>query len=137
MAGQFTLDLTKFVEKTKVKPSLIVKKIGMDMYHRIVIRTPVDTGRARANWQLTVNEMPSASVAFGFSGKKVAEGGGVKESKAPNIKVGPGDVVFITNNVVYIVPLEYGHSQQAPMGMVRITIAEFQSFVAAAIASLP
>jgi len=32
---------------------------------------------------------------------------------------------MIYNNVEYIVPLEYGHSrQQAPQGMVRVSIAD-------------
>ncbi len=34
------------------------------------------------------------------------------------------EVTWIYNNVEYIVPLEYGHSQQAPNGMVRLSIAD-------------
>ncbi len=30
---------------------------------------------------------------------------------------------LISNNVTYIVPLEYGHSSQAPAGMARVTAA--------------
>lgn len=34
-----------------------------------------------------------------------------------------------TNNVEYIVPLEYGHSQQAPNGMLRINVRNWPSIV--------
>jgi hypothetical protein len=37
------------------------------------------------------------------------------------------------NNLPYAVPLEYGHSKQAPGGMVRITLARFQQIVDEAI----
>ena len=34
-----------------------------------------------------------------------------------------------TNNTAYIKALEYGHSQQAPQGMVRVNIARWQQIV--------
>ena len=36
-----------------------------------------------------------------------------------------GDTVYIYNNLIYSVPLEYGWSTQAPNGVVRITLAFF------------
>ena len=33
-------------------------------------------------------------------------------------------VIYISNNLDYIVPLEYGHSGQAPQGMAAIALAE-------------
>ena len=44
-----------------------------------------------------------------------------------------GDTAYLVNNLPYAVPLEYGHSSQAPAGMVRVTIAEFQQIVEAAV----
>lgn len=100
--GNFSLDLSKFVEKAGMKPEKVRKKVSFDIHSRIKARTPVDTGRAKAGWMLQIG--------------------------------GSEDLIF--NNVEYINMLEYGHSQQAPAGMVRVTIAEFQAFVAAAVASL-
>ncbi|WP_256203847.1 MULTISPECIES: hypothetical protein [unclassified Pseudomonas] len=37
------------------------------------------------------------------------------------------------NNLPYAIPLEYGHSTQAPAGMVRVTLANFQHIVDEAI----
>jgi hypothetical protein len=39
-------------------------------------------------------------------------------------------VVYITNNVDYIIKLEEGHSQRAPSGMVSVTLAEMESYLA-------
>jgi hypothetical protein len=44
-----------------------------------------------------------------------------------------GDTAYITNSLPYAIPLEFGHSQQAPGGMVRITVARFQQIVLEAI----
>ena len=40
---------------------------------------------------------------------------------------GKGDVIYITNNVDYINELDKGTSQQAPNGMVSLTINEVQA----------
>lgn len=84
--------------------------LALTLHRKISERTPVDTGRARANWfvaegaprlDTTMSTTPAAVPAL--------------EGKS---------VIFITNSLPYIVPLEYGHSQQAPHGMVRTAIAE-------------
>jgi len=33
-----------------------------------------------------------------------------------------GGVTYLSNNVPYIMPLEYGHSTQAPAGMARVAV---------------
>ena len=40
-----------------------------------------------------------------------------------------GDRIGVVNNVEYIRALEYGHSQQAPQGMVRVTVAQWPAIV--------
>ena len=84
--------------------------LALTLDRKIVERTPVDTGRARANWF-------------------VAEGAPRIETTTATTPVArpplTGDsVIYITNSLPYIVPLEYGHSGQAPNGMVRIALAE-------------
>ena len=44
-----------------------------------------------------------------------------------------GQTAYIVNNLPYAIPLEYGHSTQAPAGMVRVTLANFQRIVDEAI----
>lgn len=40
----------------------------------------------------------------------------------------PYEVVYLANNVEYAAALEGGHSQQAPQGVVAVTVAELQAF---------
>ncbi len=88
--SRFTDDISKFRAKVQARASEVVRKVGFDLHGRIVERTPVDTGRAKAGWALDVRP----------------------------------EMTIIYNNVEYIVPLEYGHSKQAPQGMVRVSIAD-------------
>ena len=40
-----------------------------------------------------------------------------------------GQTIYIGWTAAYILPLEYGHSQQAPAGFVRIAAAQWQRIV--------
>ena len=89
----------------------------------IIKGTPADTGRARGNWQ--------ASVGRGATGVVAAAGSvGSSEAKAiaevdQTVSVAVGDLYYLTNNLPYIERLEYGWSQQAPGGMVRKNMQNF------------
>ena len=48
------------------------------------------------------------------------------------LAVKAGGVEYITNNLPYAERLEYGYSQQAPAGMVRVTAARFRELLARA-----
>ena len=43
---------------------------------------------------------------------------------------------YITNNLPYIMRLEFGYSKQAPAGMARITVDRFQTIVNRVVGSL-
>lgn len=92
--------------------------IVFQLYQLITAGTPVDTGRARANW----------FVSEGAPRTDTTES--TTQQPPPSIK--GNSVMFITNSLPYIVPLEYGHSKQAPYGMVRKAIAEVQATLAVA-----
>lgn len=83
-------------------------------------------GRFRGNWVVSIGSPSNATTeAVDPQGQRVlAEGGAV----ISNAKWGA--VIYVMNNLPYAVPLEYGHSQQAPAGMVRVTAAEFSAIVA-------
>ena len=113
--------------KKKVLPDqfiLFQKKIAFELLNRVTFKTPVDTGRARANWQVEVDQIPSGVV------DKTDKGGSstLNNGAAAIGTLKPGDfkVVFIANNLPYIVPLENGSSQQAPQGMLAVSIEEVE-----------
>lgn len=143
MSG-FALRIREFAELAKDNMEAVVVKTTTDIASRIVERSPVGNpdnwvnplpkgyvgGRFRANWQIGLG-----APATGELDLVDADGGPTKTRLAAEIeRIGAGSVVHITNNLPYGPPLEYlGHSSQAPHGMVRITVAEFQSMIDAAL----
>lgn len=104
---------------------VVVRKVSLDLLRSVVKKTPVDTGRARGNWQLGINVIPRGET-FGASGAAGAPLALASE-KSGDIKA--GDSVFIVNSVPYIFMLEKGSSKQAPMGMVEATLLEYPGIV--------
>jgi len=118
--SSFSVDLAKFGQKAIDNSEEIVRKIAFDMHSRIVKRMPVDTGRARANTQISLHNLPSnATLETDKSGNATIAFGNRELSQ---FKL--GDTVFIYNNVEYILSLEFGSSKQAPAGMFRISFDE-------------
>lgn len=87
-----------------------IKSMGKD----VIKRSPVDTGRFKENWNAAINA-PNLAI-------DLASGSGLTEM-ANKMKI--GDTFFFTNNLAYALRLEFGHSGQAPQGMVRLAVAKF------------
>lgn len=86
-------------------------------------------GRFRGNWQFSIGAPAEGEL------DQVDPAGGVTLAKL-RLQVEQltiGQTAYIVNNLPYAVSLEYGHSKQAPGGMVRITLARFQQIVEEAI----
>jgi len=130
----FSLQLGDFARKAGANPLLVLKKVVFDLYVRVAMRTPVDTGRARGGWQISGSGMSGGETGALDNTPTGSENQGWGGADTSGLTDDSG--AFIFNNVVYIIPLEYGHSKQAPQGMVRLTVAEFQQIVAAAAASV-
>lgn len=93
-----------------------VRALTIGVFGSVIRMTPVDSGRAKGNWQCTIGA--PVMVENWQSDSESAMRGTVPRRA--------GSVVYLTNNVPYINRLEYeGWSQQAPAGMVRVSIARF------------
>lgn len=125
-AFNFALDLRKFADsipKELVKP--VVQKFAMHALNGVVMKSPVDLGTFRGNWNVAVNAIDySVSAATDKSGgATIAKGAAVIEAAKPD------QAIFISNNLPYATALENGHSKQAPIGMVAVTFAELESMI--------
>lgn len=85
-------------------------------------------GRFRSNWQLT-----TGAPAAGEIEDIESAGETLDRLLVAAGDLSAGEVAYIVNNLPYAIPLEYGHSSQAPGGMVRVTVADFQRIVEEAI----
>ena len=123
--GDFTLAFKNINDLTTKKMETLIKKSVFDLTSAIISNTPVDTGRARANWQVSFNKPIEDKL------DTLDKSGNVTISKA-NDKILNNKVpttYYITNNLPYIMRLEYGWSKQSPAGMVRINLLKFNQIL--------
>ncbi len=131
---------------------LVVKKIAVEVFSGVVEKSPVDTGRFRGNWQTGVATRPEGtSVVAGRTPRKPTEpfrtpepvsAGELRAALAPLSQMNTPQTAYIVNNLPYADALENGHSQQqAPQGMVAVTVAGIKSrypqIVKAAVQAIP
>lgn len=102
-------------------PRNTLRAVGLEAARRFILRTPVDTGRARGGWTAIFDLMGTPMVVGGTS---TAAAEGRSQSDVKESYQGREQYIEIINGVAYIIYLEYGHSQQAPNGMVRVTLRE-------------
>ncbi|MEX3004224.1 hypothetical protein [Serratia fonticola] len=90
-------------------------------------------GRFRGNWQVSID-----SPADGETGRIDKSGGATLAAGnlvIEQFRIGMQAIYFV-NNVPYAYRLEFGHSTQAPGGMVRITAADFQRHFNASVSEI-
>jgi len=112
-----------------------VKKTAIVVDQAVVLATPADTGRARSNWQVAVGvpirteiEPYAPGSALGVSESGNA-GGAIAQGQLAVKGRLPGQPIYISNNLEYIVPLNEGHSQQAAAGFVEKAIQAGNAFL--------
>lgn len=117
---QFKLSLQLASKEVPGMHLLFQKRVALDGLRRVVFKTPVDTGRARGSIQAagTTNENLTGRLDPGGS-NSIAQG-----SANLNAIRRPYGIMFVFSNLAYIVPLEDGHSGQAPQGMFAVTRRE-------------
>jgi hypothetical protein len=139
-------DIEKFNKQLKKMEKLapemhldVLKKISFDGYTLLVEKTPKDTGRARAGWNVTVDGPPSEWKPPKQVGKHLA---GKEQEYQPRPfegmeKIKFDSVINLTNNVEYIIPLDQGHSEiQAPDGIIKPVITKLKNQLARVLAVL-
>lgn len=76
-------------------------------------------GRARANWNVGLGG-PSDKVT---DSRDPSGGSTITAGLSRMVGSRPGQAIHLTNNLPYIVPLNNGHSKQAPAGFVQQAVA--------------
>lgn len=110
--------IAKFAELINVNLGTVVRRITLEIFNSITRRTPVKTGRAQSSWQVSEKTLPLTVPAPGtYSGPDAA-------AAAAAAKVTGTTEIYIVSNLDYIEALENGHSEQAPIGMVAVSLAE-------------
>jgi len=107
-------------EVNKVK-----RQVALAVDQALVLGTPVDTGTARSNWIVALgasqNETRGAYVPLvdGDQSERANAEAAMAQGKGVISQAKPGQAIHLTNNLEYIMPLNEGHSAQAPAGFVE------------------
>jgi hypothetical protein len=127
---QVAAQLRVVAQNVEENVPLLIRKVALAIDQTLVLGTPVDTGRARANWQVTIGAPATGEAGFAITNTKTAVSG-ANAAAATQFAITAaikatsgfaGGVIYITNNLPYIIPLNEGHSKQAPAGFVQTAI---------------
>ena len=126
----FIRDLDRFAEKVDADLHTFISHISLFIFKGVVMKTPVKTGRARANWNIGVRRADLSTIDEGYSTPTLATKKAMEQTAKLNRVKDGYPVVYITNNLPYIKRLEEGWSvKQAPEGMVRLTLLEAREYI--------
>ncbi|UOX39700.1 hypothetical protein [Escherichia phage vB_EcoS_SCS31] len=115
----FEKSIADWINRADKGFEIVVANTVTKTANAIVDLFPVDTGRFKANWQITANSPAQQSVidydktrdqtkrALARQARAVARANGTK-------------VIYITNRLDYSIHLEYGGSGQAPTGILGL-----------------
>lgn len=130
--ARFGEAMLRFAGEIEENSTRIVRRAALIADTSVVNATPVDLGRARSSWTASIGTEPVQSdsgVNEDIGGARAAS---ISLQQAQQVigswRSGQGSI-FINNSVAYIVPLENGHSAQAPNGMVQQAVTAARNFL--------
>jgi len=107
-----------------VSDKLVAETAGL-ILTGVVVATPVDTGRARGNWVVSVGQPVINAINVT---DKTGRGTIVRGKQVAMARVS-GQTIYICNNVPYIGRLNEGYSSQAPAGFVETQIQAAVTYI--------
>lgn len=137
--SKFGVQVKAWTDKTEQDIHDVVKASIVDVCSLVILRTPVDTGRARANWQPAINTETDRSINWmgndssenhDLSAPTPSDGSDYSIARVKEIaEQAVGEYYVMTNPVLYADDLEYGSSNQAPAGMLRRSSTQWEGIV--------
>lgn len=112
--------IKEIAERSNQKTETVVRQTIFRLGQAVVLKTPVDTGLAKANWLHGINSFTPEQI------DKVDKSGGIAISDllAGVKEFNLGGEFYFVNSLPYIKKLEEGSSLQAPTGMLKLSIEE-------------
>lgn len=126
--------MSRLADRVERRGPEMQRRAAVDILRLVVLGTPVGNktiwnepgkarvgyagGRARANWFVSINSptRTTTEAVDPHGGAAIAEGNSTIST------AGPGNSIHLTNNLPYIIPLNQGHSHQAPIGFIERAI---------------
>jgi len=115
---QFNKKINKIAAGIELEANTVKKKVAIAIDQVVTLATPVDTGRARANWRVGIDAPVQGTT-------EDTDKNGQATLQAAKDKINStdsGEDIFISNSLPYIGKLNDGSSAQAPAGFVEKAI---------------
>lgn len=152
--SEWSTSFEQLAEKQGKRIHTVVRQFALSLFSRVVKRSPVDTGRFRANWNVSYGAPDTSTMT------RVDPTGGTTTNaiKQAVLSLPVGATIWLANSLPYARTLEYGEypnpakhgskkrketemtihtvggfSMQAPHGMVRVSVAEYAAAMKEAI----
>lgn len=144
-ARQWALDISRIVsEQTEKAVVQATQIVALDALRGVVLKSPVGFppswkrpapkgyvgGQFRGAWQLSVGAPGSGITGKsrpGKAGSQNAATAAAADAQGELKRLQPYQSVYIVNGLPYAERLENGWSQQAPYGMVALTVSELKN----------
>lgn len=126
--GAFSTGISKASEAIIGDVNTFFRKTVFEIYNGIVIKSPVDTGRFKGNWNIS-----SGAVNYTYNDSATSSPYGEPANidiSSAILRLDISKPAFISNGLPYSGRLETGYSKQAPSGMVDVTVVEYQARIA-------
>ena len=121
---EFEADLNAFAEKIGEDVVDLTRAVTLKMTSELIKNTPVDTGRARSNWQHSTTQPGNIK-----NRDNQDKSGRPSRTSAQNLAavLQPYQQVWISNNLPYINRLNEGHSKQAGVHFVERAVQTIEN----------
>ena len=123
-------DIQQVQQHLPQRASQVLVLLMAEVDARLKMKSPVLTGRFRASWTIGVGQVDTSVAPEPGPGQTIA----TPEPRIPAITM--GQTYYHANSLPYARRLEYGWSNKAPGGMVRLTAAEVPAIVQALVAQV-
>lgn len=104
-------DMSEIAEEVDIIADHLSRRVALILHQTVVLATPVDTGRARSNWVVTVEKRdykaiePYVPMRKGGIGEQANAGAAIAQGRAAITSAGPKiheRGIYIQNNVYYL-----------------------------------
>lgn len=117
--------IADFIREFEAEKDFIFREASKRVSNSIVRLSPVDEGEYVADWDVKIGGWPSDTNPPNDPKKTKTR------ARLRQVIEGAkyGDAIFFENDDAAAIKLEFGYSNQAPQGVVRLTVRKWRGFV--------
>lgn len=126
----FSSQVEDWVRRTDQRLLTVFHESTQEVVSRAANNVPIDLGFARASIRASLQSMPQIDRSKTNKGQQAIDWSAALAEIILVIAGSKiGQTVYVGWTAAYVIPLEFGHSKQAPSGFVRLAAAQWPAIV--------